>query len=120
MEGTQSCSRLGITEDGLFQFGHSKDRRQDLPQVKVMLSVLDPLGMPAATQVLPRNSADDRCGGWKGDHMERAEIGHPFPSARKESRSKFAETNRVYQIDHKIPEKLLTNKRTMSTDYIKD
>ena len=46
--------------------------------------------------------------------MERAEIGHPFPSARKESRSKFAETNRVYQIDHKIPRKPLKNKRTMS------
>jgi len=38
-KGAQSCSRLGITGDGLFQFGHSKDRRPDLPQVKVMLSV---------------------------------------------------------------------------------
>jgi len=33
--------------------------------------------------------------------MERAEICHPFPSARKESGSRFAETNRVYLIDHK-------------------
>ena len=45
--------------------------------------------------------------------MERAEIGHPFSSAYKESGSRFAETNRVCQIDHKIPEKLLKNKRTM-------
>jgi len=29
-----------------------------------MLSALDPLGMPVATQVLPGNRADDRCGGW--------------------------------------------------------
>jgi len=46
--------------------------------------------------------------------MERAESGHPFPSACKESGSRFAETNRIYQIDHKIPGKLLKNKRTMS------
>ena len=29
--------------DGLSQFGHGKDRRLDLPQVKVMLSALDSL-----------------------------------------------------------------------------
>jgi transposase len=48
-----------VTEAGLFQFGHSKDRRPDLPQVKVMLSVLDPLGMPVATQVVSGERADD-------------------------------------------------------------
>src|SRR6266849_1812930 len=32
--------------DGLFQFGHSKDHRPDLPQVKIKLSALDPLGLP--------------------------------------------------------------------------
>ena len=46
--------------------------------------------------------------------MERAEIGHLFPSACKESGSRFAKTNRVYQIDHKIPGKLFKNKRTVS------
>ena len=45
--------------------------------------------------------------------MERAEIGHPFPSTCKGSGSRFAATNRVYQID-KIPEKLFKNKRTVS------
>src|SRR4030042_6239257 len=41
-----------VTPEGLFQFGLSKDHRPDLPQVKVMLSSLDPLGLPIATQVV--------------------------------------------------------------------
>ena len=49
----------GVTEDGLFQLGHSKDHRPDLPQVKVMLAALDPLGMPVATDVVPGQCADD-------------------------------------------------------------
>jgi len=48
-----------VTEDGLFQFGHSKDHRPDLPQVKVVQSVLDPFGMPVATQVVSGEKADD-------------------------------------------------------------
>ncbi|GIV79076.1 MAG: hypothetical protein KatS3mg050_3470 [Litorilinea sp.] len=48
-----------LTPEGLFQFGHSKDHRPDLPQVKVMLSTLDPLGLPLATTVLPGQRADD-------------------------------------------------------------
>ena len=48
-----------VTEDGLFMFGHSKDHRPDLPQVKVVLSTLDPLGLPVATEVVPGNRADD-------------------------------------------------------------
>jgi transposase len=48
-----------VTEDGLFQFGHSKDYRPDLPQVKVMQAVLDPLGMPLATDVVSGERADD-------------------------------------------------------------
>lgn len=47
------------TPDGLFQFGFSKDHRPDLPQVKVVLSALDPLGMPIATDVVSGNRADD-------------------------------------------------------------
>jgi len=43
----------------LFQHGHSKDHRPDLPQFKVMLGTLDPMGMPLATLVLPGNEADD-------------------------------------------------------------
>jgi transposase len=47
------------SENGLLQFGHSKDYRPDLPQVKVMQAVLDPLGMPLATEVVSGERADD-------------------------------------------------------------
>jgi transposase len=43
----------------LLQFGHSKDHRPDLPQVKVMLASLDPVGLPLVTQVLSGERADD-------------------------------------------------------------
>jgi transposase len=43
----------------LFRRGHSKDHRPDLPQFKVMLGALDPLGMPLATLVVAGNEADD-------------------------------------------------------------
>jgi len=43
----------------LFRHGHSKDHRPDLPQLKVMLATLDPMGLPLATLVLPGNEADD-------------------------------------------------------------
>jgi len=47
-----------LSELGLFQFGHSKDR-DDQPQLKVALATLDPLGMPVTTFVVPGNCADD-------------------------------------------------------------
>lgn len=47
-----------INEEGLFQFGYSKDD-PSLPQVKLMQGCLDPLGMPLATQVLSGEQADD-------------------------------------------------------------
>src|SRR5215208_499745 len=47
-----------LSELGLFQFGHSKDR-DDLPQLKVAMAALDPLGMPVTTFVVPGNCADD-------------------------------------------------------------
>lgn len=43
---------------GLFQFGKSKDH-PELPQVKVMMASLDPLGLPVATDVLSGEQADD-------------------------------------------------------------
>lgn len=43
----------------LFRHGHSKDHRPDLPQFKVMLGALDPMGMPLATLVVPGNRDDD-------------------------------------------------------------
>ena len=47
-----------VSESGLFQFGHSKDD-PNLPQVKVMMAMLDPLGMPVTTQVVSGQQADD-------------------------------------------------------------
>jgi len=59
LDSTTANGHWTVTEDGLFQFGHSKDHRPDLPQVKVMVSALDPLGMPVATDVVPGQRADD-------------------------------------------------------------
>jgi transposase len=44
---------------GLFQFGHSKDHRPDLAQIKVPIAALDPLGMPLVSTVVAGNTADD-------------------------------------------------------------
>src|SRR6516225_2708840 len=47
-----------LSEQGLLQFGHSKDD-PDRPQFKIAAAVLDPLGLPLATAVVPGNSTDD-------------------------------------------------------------
>lgn len=47
-----------VTEDGLFQFGRSKDD-PSLAQIKLMSGTLDPLGMPLATDVVSGEQADD-------------------------------------------------------------
>jgi transposase len=59
VDSTTASGYWNVTEEGLFQFGHSKDHRPDLPQVKVMLATLDPLGMPLAVDVVAGQSADD-------------------------------------------------------------
>ena len=59
LDSTTANGHWSVIEDGLFQFGHSKDHRPDLPQVKIMVSALDPLGMPVATDVVPGQRADD-------------------------------------------------------------
>src|SRR4051794_30503961 len=47
-----------LSEQGLLQFGHSKDD-PDRPQLKIAAAILDPLGTPLATAVVPGNSTDD-------------------------------------------------------------
>jgi transposase len=47
-----------LSAQGLLQFGHSKDD-PDRPQFKVAAAVLDPLGLPLATAVVPGNATDD-------------------------------------------------------------
>ena len=59
VDSTSASAYATVTEGGLFQFGHSKDDRPDLPQVKVMQAVLDPLGMLLATDVVSGERADD-------------------------------------------------------------
>ncbi len=59
VDSTTASAYTSVSQDGLFQFGHSKDYRPDLPQVKVMQAVLDPLGMPLATDVVSGERADD-------------------------------------------------------------
>jgi transposase len=49
VDSTTASGYWTVTEDGPFQLGHSKDHRPDLPQVKVNLSAVDPMGMPVAT-----------------------------------------------------------------------
>ena len=60
VDSTTASGYWTVTENGLFQHGHSKDHRPDLPQLKVMMSALDPMGMPVATQVVSGERADDK------------------------------------------------------------
>jgi transposase len=46
-------------KEGLFRYGHSKDHRPDLPQMKLMMATLDSLGVPIASEIVAGNSADD-------------------------------------------------------------
>jgi transposase len=59
LNSTTTAGYGEVTEEGLFQVGHSKDHRPDLPQVKVVLAALDPLGMPLVTHVVSGEKADD-------------------------------------------------------------
>jgi transposase len=55
---TANCYADVLSEQGLLQFGHSKDD-PDRPQFKIAAAVLDPLGLPLATAVVPGNTTDD-------------------------------------------------------------
>jgi transposase len=59
LDSTTASGYWTVNEDGLFQFGYSKDHRANQPQLKVMLSTLDPLGMPLVTQVIGGQRSDD-------------------------------------------------------------
>src|SRR4029453_14031305 len=48
-----------VTPEGLFQLGHSKDHLPDLPQVRIAMSVLDPLGWPLTTTVVAGQRGED-------------------------------------------------------------
>jgi transposase len=59
VDTTTASGYWAVSEDGLFQLGHSKEQRPDLPQLKIVLATLDPLGMPVAVQVVAGDKADD-------------------------------------------------------------
>jgi transposase len=59
LDTTSASGYWQVSEEGLFQLGHSKDHRPDLPQVKVMLSTLDPMGMALCMEVVSGEQADD-------------------------------------------------------------
>lgn len=47
------------TEEGMMQYGHSKDHRPDLPQLKLMAAAAEPSGHLLACDVHPGRAADD-------------------------------------------------------------
>jgi hypothetical protein len=53
LESSRASAYWRVTADGLLPVGH----RPDLPQVKSMVAALEPLGMPAATDVGPGQRA---------------------------------------------------------------
>jgi transposase len=55
---TANTYAAALSAQGLLQFGHSKDD-PDRPQFKIAAAVLDPLGLPLATAVVPGNAPDD-------------------------------------------------------------
>jgi transposase len=59
LDRTTAHGHWRVTADGLLPFGPSTDHRPDLPQVTSMVSALDPLGMPVATDIVPGQRADD-------------------------------------------------------------
>src|SRR2546421_12593920 len=59
IDTTTASSYADVIQEGLLQLGHSKDHRPDLPQLKVVLATLDPLGMPLASEVIAGQQADD-------------------------------------------------------------
>lgn len=58
IDGTTNSGYHQITQEGLFQFGKSKDN-PNLAQIKTMMATLDPLGMPLVTHIKSGEKADD-------------------------------------------------------------
>lgn len=57
---TTSVSVHGSADgSGMIGYGYSKDHRPDLMQFKVLMTTLDPLGLPLVTQMVAGNASDD-------------------------------------------------------------
>jgi transposase len=59
LDATTSYGYHTTEPDGLMQYGHSKDHRPDLPQLKLMAAAALPAGYPLAVDIVPGNHADD-------------------------------------------------------------
>jgi transposase len=59
LDSTTSYGYHTLDPDGLLQYGHSKDHRPDLPQLKLMAAAALPSGYPLAVDIVPGNCADD-------------------------------------------------------------
>jgi transposase len=59
LDSTTSYGYHTIEPDGLMQYGHSKDHRPDLPQLKLMAAAALPSGQAIAVDIVPGNHADD-------------------------------------------------------------
>lgn len=60
LDSTTSLGYHQVTDEGVMQFGHSKDHRPDLPQLKLMAAAAEPSGYLIASDVLSGERADDR------------------------------------------------------------
>ena len=59
LDSTTSYGYHQTADDGLLQFGPSKDHRPDLPQVKLMAAAAQPTAHAIACDIVPGNVADD-------------------------------------------------------------
>ncbi|GAC1470137.1 MAG: hypothetical protein NVSMB70_15230 [Chamaesiphon sp.] len=59
LDSTTSYGHHHRTEEGIMQFGVSKDHRPDLPQLKLMAAAAEPSGHLIASDVYPGQRADD-------------------------------------------------------------
>lgn len=59
LDSTTSFGYHEISADGIFQLGHSKDHRPDLPQLKLMAAAAQPTSQLIACDIVPGHCADD-------------------------------------------------------------
>jgi transposase len=59
LDATTTYGYHQTTPEGVMQFGHSKDHRPDLPQLKLMAAVAQPTSQLVACDVVAGNNADD-------------------------------------------------------------
>jgi len=59
LDSTTSYGYHQVQDGGLMQYGHSKDHRPDLPQLKLMAAAAEPSGHIVASDLLAGQEADD-------------------------------------------------------------